>query len=57
MAIHDTLLEQFNEEFGDPAEFAIESRVQAITSAKCAIPSDRPALVDVRISPVVILLS
>jgi nuclear pore complex protein Nup133 len=47
MAIHHTLLEQFNEELGNPANFAVESRVRAITSARCVVPSDRPALQDV----------
>lgn len=47
MAIHHTLLQQFNEELGNPANFAVESRVRAITSARCVVPSDRPALQDV----------
>ena len=49
MAIHDTLLEQLNEGGDAPASFALESRVTAITTAKCAIPTDRPALREVRI--------
>ncbi|KIJ44042.1 hypothetical protein M422DRAFT_30592 [Sphaerobolus stellatus SS14] len=44
MAIHDTLLEQLNDGADAPASFALESRVRAIMSAKCAVPSDRPAL-------------
>lgn len=48
MAIHHTLLQQFNAELGNPANFAVESRVRAITSARCVVPSDRPALQDVR---------
>lgn len=47
MAIHHTLLQQFNKELGNPANFAVESRVRAITSARCVVPSDRPALQDV----------
>ena len=50
MAIHNTLLEQFNEELGNPANFAVESRVRAITSARCFVPSDRPALQDVSLT-------
>ncbi|KAF8580879.1 hypothetical protein K439DRAFT_263579 [Ramaria rubella] len=46
MAIHDTLLEQFSDELGNPPNFSIESRVRAISSVKCAVPSDRPALQD-----------